>query len=95
MLRQVHSLGDVPLIGLIILLTVVGFYLASSLGEIKFMKLNDAVTLEKEVYMIKDTNNLDHTPNTTHNNIFKQASMLENVQMFIVGMVSSTWGAFA
>lgn len=90
-----HSLGDVPLIGLIILLTVVGFYLASSFGEIKFMKLNEPVTLEKEINMIKDTNNLNHTPKTTHNNAFKQASMLENIQMFIVGMVSSVWGAFA
>ncbi len=90
-----HSLGDVPLIGLIILLTVVGFYLASSFGEIKFIKLNEAVTLEKEIDMIKDMTNLNHTLNTTHKNILKQASMLENVQMFIVGMVSSAWGAFA
>lgn len=95
MLRQVHSLGDVPLIGLIILLTVVGFYLASSLGEIKFMKINETTALAKEKTMIKDSNNLHHTSNTTHNNTFKQASMLENLQMFIVGMVSSTWGAFA
>ena len=87
--------GDVPLIGLIILLTVVGFYLASSFGEIKFIKLNEAVTLEKEIDMIKDMTNLNHTLNTTHKNILKQASMLENVQMFIVGMVSSAWGAFA
>lgn len=90
-LRQVHSLGDVPLIGIIILLTVVGFYLASSLGEIKFMKLNETTALAKEINMIKDSNNLVHTKNTT----FKQASMLENIQMFIVGMVSSAWGAFA
>ena len=95
MLRQVHSLGDVPLIGLIILLTVVGFYLASSLGEIKFMKLNETTALAKEINMIKDSNNLDHTKNTTFNNSFKQASMLENIQMCIVGMVGSAWGAFA
>lgn len=95
MLRQVHSLGDVPLIGLIILLTVVGFYLASSLGEIKFMKLNETTALAKEIIMIKDSKNLDHTPNTTYNKAFKQASRLENIQMFIVGMVSSAWGAFA
>lgn len=94
MLRQVDSLGDVPLIGLVILLTVVGFYLASSVGEIKFMKLNETTPLAKEIIMIKDSNNLDHTPNTT-NNSFKQASMLENIQMFIVGMVGSAWGAFA
>ena len=90
-----HSLGDVPLIGLIILLTVVGFYLASSLGETKFMKLNETTALAKEKNMIKDSNNLHHTLISTHNNIFKQASMLENIQMFIVGMVSSSWGAFA
>jgi hypothetical protein len=94
-LRQVHSLGDVPLIGIIILLTVVGFYLASSLGEIKFMKLNETTALAKEINMIKDSNNLVHTKSTTFNHSFKQASMLENIQMFIVGMVSSAWGAFA
>lgn len=95
MLRQVHSLGDVPLIGIIILLTVVGFYLASSLGEIKFMKLNETTALAKEINMIKDSNNLVHTKNTTFNTSLKQASMLENIQMFIVSMVSSAWGAFA
>ena len=51
--------------------------------------------LIKEINMIKDSNNLVHTKNTTFNTSFKQASMLENIQMFIVGMVSSAWGAFA
>jgi len=94
-LRQVHSLGDVPLIGLIILLTVIGFFLASSLGEIKFMKFNEATVLEKEKHMIKVITNLNHTKNTEKNELLKQASMLENIQMFIVSMVGSAWGAFA
>ncbi|WP_163120358.1 hypothetical protein [Acinetobacter pittii] len=59
------------------------------------MKLNETAALEKEIYMIKDPTNLDHTPITTYNNNLKQASMVENIQMFIVGMVSSAWGAFA
>lgn len=59
------------------------------------MKINETTALAKEKTMIKDSNNLHHTSNTTNNNTFKQASMLENLQMFIVGMVSSTWGAFA
>ncbi|WP_147435470.1 hypothetical protein [Acinetobacter cumulans] len=59
------------------------------------MKLNETTALAKEKNMIKDSDNQYHTPNTTYNNTFKQASMLENLQMFIVGMVSSAWGAFA
>ncbi|MDH2510828.1 hypothetical protein QDS52_17695 [Acinetobacter baumannii] len=60
------------------------------------MKLNETTTaLAKEMTMIKDSKNLDRTQNTTHTNAFKHASMLENIQMFIVGMVSSAWGAFA
>lgn len=90
-----HSLGDVPLIGLIILLTVIGFSLASKLGKIKFMKINESTTLEKEKHMIKAITNLHHTTNTTKNELLEQASMLENIQMFIVGMVGSVWGAFA
>ncbi|MFW1825040.1 hypothetical protein ACG93V_16845 [Acinetobacter baumannii] len=45
--------------------------------------------------MIKDINNLNRTPNITGNKLFKQASMLENVQMCIVSTVSSVFGAFA
>jgi len=39
--------------------------------------------------------NLNHTKNTEKNELLKQASMLENIQMFIVSMVGSAWGAFA
>ncbi|SSV39773.1 Uncharacterised protein [Acinetobacter baumannii] len=89
------SLGDVPLIGLILLLAIIGFSLANSLGQIKFMKLNEVTMLEQEINMIKDINNLNRTPNITGNKLFKQASMLENVQMCIVSTVSSVFGAFA
>ena len=59
------------------------------------MKINESTTLEKEKHMIKAVTNLNHTTNTTKNELLKQASMLENIQMFIVGMVGSVWGAFA
>jgi len=63
----VDSLGDVPLIGLILLLAIIGFSLANSLGQIKFMKLNEVTMLEQEINMIKDINNLNRTPNITGN----------------------------
>jgi hypothetical protein len=75
--RHVHALGDVPLIGIIILLTVVGFYLASSLREIKFMKLNETTALAKEINVIKDLNNLVHTKNTTFNTFLSRQVCLK------------------
>jgi hypothetical protein len=91
----VDSLGDVPLIGLILLLAIIGFSLANSLGQIKFMKLNETTMLKEERNMIKDTNNLNRTSDITCNKVFKQASMLENIQMCIVSTFSSALGAFA
>jgi hypothetical protein len=88
-------LEDVPLIGLILLFITIGFYLATSLGEMKFMKLNEATMLEKERNMIKNSNNLYHTPKNTHNKLIKHACLFENAQMFVLSMISSMIGAFS
>lgn len=81
------SLGDVPLIGLITLFVWLGIMLSNELGDKKFNLLNQS-TQSLEVSM-KEAINLNR------NNTFKQASMFENLQMIIVGVISSQFGAFA
>jgi len=85
--RQALSLGDVPLIGLITLFVWLGIMLSNELGDKKFNLLNQS-TQSLEVSM-KEAINLNR------NNTFKQASMFENLQMIIVGVISSQFGAFA
>ncbi|GEM_PF-2574609 len=82
------SLGDVPLIGLITLFVWLGIMLSNELGYKKFNLLNQS-TQSLEVSM-KEAINLNR-----NNKLFKQASMFENVQMSIVGVISSQFGAFA
>jgi len=86
--RQALSLGDVPLIGLITLFVWLGIMLSNELGYKKFNLLNQS-TQSLEVSM-KEAINLNR-----NNKLFKQASMFENVQMSIVGVISSQFGAFA
>jgi hypothetical protein len=81
-------LGDVPLIGLITLFVWLGIMLSNELGYKKFNLLNQS-TQSLEVSM-KEAINLNR-----NNKLFKQASMFENVQMSIVGVISSQFGAFA
>ncbi|MFH7805004.1 hypothetical protein [Acinetobacter sp. BSP-53] len=80
-------MGDVPLIGLITLFVWLGIMLSNELGDKKFNLLNQS-TQSLEVSM-KEAINLNR------NNTFKQASMFENLQMIIVGVISSQFGAFA
>lgn len=82
------SLGDVPLIWLITLFVWLGIMLSNELGYKKFNLLNQS-TQSLEVSM-KEAINLNR-----NNKLFKQASMFENVQMSIVGVISSQFGAFA
>ncbi|WP_213687304.1 hypothetical protein [Acinetobacter sp. WY4] len=81
-------MGDVPLIGLITLFVWLGIMLSNELGYKKFNLLNQS-TQSLEVSM-KEAINLNR-----NNKLFKQASMFENVQMSIVGVISSQFGAFA
>lgn len=81
------SLGDVPLMVLITLFVWLGFMLSNELGYKKFNLLNQS---NQSVEVSMEAINLNH-----NNKIFKQASMFENLQMFIVGVISSQFGAFA
>lgn len=79
-------MGDVPLIGLTTLFVGLGILLSNELGYEKFNLLNQS-TQSREIPMIEI-----NTLRTANLNKF---SVFENIQMIIIGVISSELGALA
>lgn len=79
-------MGDVPLIGLTTLFVGLGILLSNELGYEKFNLLNQS-TQSREIPMIEI--------NTLRTANLNKVSVFENIQMIIIGVISSELGALA